>query len=145
MKNYIYSAKNNAFFEISKRSLYDDAGWDLSDAIEVDDDMFNEFTGTPPEGKERVAGDNGFPAWRDAPPPTDEEISQRNLICAQIEYERATVKITRLNEIAEDEDWNETSREEVMEQLKNFTEYRRSLRAYIRNDSGGHDFPILNK
>ena len=51
MKNYIYSAKNNAFFEISKRSLYDDADWDLSDAIEVDDAVFNEFTGTPPEGK----------------------------------------------------------------------------------------------
>ncbi|MCX9045018.1 tail fiber assembly protein, partial [Citrobacter portucalensis] len=69
-----YSAKNNAFFEISKRSLYDDAGWDLSDAIEVDDDVFNEFTGTPPEGKERVAGDNGFPAWGDIPPLTHEQL-----------------------------------------------------------------------
>ena len=74
MKNYIYSAKNNAFFEISKRSLYDDADWDLSDAIEVDDDVFNEFTGTPPEGKERVAGDNGFPAWGDIPPLTHEQL-----------------------------------------------------------------------
>ena len=74
MKNYIYSAKNNAFFEISKRSLYDDAGWDLSDAIEVDDDVFNEFTGTPPEGKMRLANDDGMPEWADIPPPTHDQL-----------------------------------------------------------------------
>lgn len=74
MKNYIYSAKNNAFFEISKRSLYDDAGWDLSDAIEVDDAVFSEYTSIPPDGKQRVAGEGGLPAWVDVPPPTAAEM-----------------------------------------------------------------------
>lgn len=74
MKNYIYSAKNNAFFEISKRSLYDDADWDLSDAIEVDDAVFNEFTALPPVGKTRAAGADGMPGWVDMPPPTAAEM-----------------------------------------------------------------------
>lgn len=74
MKNYIYSAKNNAFFELVKRELYDRADWDLSDAVEVDAAVFSEYTSVPPAGKQRVAGEDGLPAWVDVPPPTAAEM-----------------------------------------------------------------------
>lgn len=145
MKNYIYSARNNAFFKMSNRKLYECAGWDLSDAIEVEDVVFNEFTGEAPTGKERIAGKNGLPGWGDIPPPTPEEISHQNLYRAQEEYNKASIQITMLNELVEDDDWNGTSKEEVMGLLDKFTEYRKLLRAYIKNSSGGSDFPMLNK
>ncbi|HDF2344641.1 TPA: tail fiber assembly protein [Morganella morganii] len=74
MKNYVYSATHNAFFPLSFIDEYTGlAGWDLSDAIEVDDTVYHLFI-NPPEGKRRIAGKNGLPAWGDIPPPTNEEL-----------------------------------------------------------------------
>ncbi len=74
MKNYVYSATHNAFFPLSFIDEYTGlAGWDLSDAIEVDDTVYHRFI-NPPEGKRRIAGKNGLPAWGDIPPPTNEEL-----------------------------------------------------------------------
>lgn len=63
---YVYSAKNNAFFPVVMLDSYKDAGWDLSDAIPVDESVQIEFTAYVP-GKKCVAGDDGMPAWGDAP------------------------------------------------------------------------------
>lgn len=74
MKNYVYSATHNAFFPLSFIDEYTDlAGWDLSDAIEVDDTVYHMFI-NPPEGKRRIAGKDGLPAWGDIPLPTNEEL-----------------------------------------------------------------------
>lgn len=74
MKNYAYSAANNAFFPLSFIGDYTkQAGWDLSDIIEVEDDVYTEYS-NPPSGKFRVAGKDGLPAWEDIPPPTHEEL-----------------------------------------------------------------------
>ena len=43
------------------------------DAVEVDEQVYIEFSGLPPKGKIRIAGENGFPAWSEIPPPTHEE------------------------------------------------------------------------
>lgn len=73
--SYVYSAKNNAFFFKPELPLYEKAGWDLSDIVDVSDDLFFEFTqDRNEEGVMRVAGDDGLPSWEKLPPPTYEEL-----------------------------------------------------------------------
>lgn len=67
---YLWSAKNNAFFPVVLKYIYIDAGWDLSDAIPIDDAVAAEFMGTPPDSKIRGV-DEGMPVWVDAPEPAD--------------------------------------------------------------------------
>ena len=74
MTNYKYSAKNDVFIPTSFIAEYEKSGWDFSDAIDVDDDVYLEFI-TPPAGKVRVAGKDGLPAWEDIPPPTKAELT----------------------------------------------------------------------
>lgn len=73
MTNYKYSAKNDVFIPASFIAEYEEAGWDFSDAIDVDYDVYLEFI-NPPAGKVRVAGKDGLPAWEDIPPPTKEQL-----------------------------------------------------------------------
>ncbi len=76
MSNYKYSAKNDVFIPASFIAEYEEAGWDFSDAIDVDDDVYLEFI-NPPSGKVRVAGKDGLPAWEDIPPPTKEQLVEQ--------------------------------------------------------------------
>lgn len=76
MSNYKYSAKNDVFIPASFIAEYEEAGWDFSDAIDVDDDVYLEFI-NPPAGKVRVAGKDGLPAWEDIPPPTKEQLIEQ--------------------------------------------------------------------
>lgn len=72
---YQYSAKNNAFFPVAELANYKVAGWDLSDLVDVTDEMFSEFTqDRNVDGLMRTAGDNGLPQWSPLPPPTQEQI-----------------------------------------------------------------------
>ncbi|HCP8999568.1 TPA: tail fiber assembly protein [Escherichia coli] len=74
MMSYVYSAKNNVFFFKPELPLYEKSGWDLSDIVDVSDDLFFEFTqDRNSEGLRRVAGSDGLPAWEKLPPPTKEE------------------------------------------------------------------------
>ncbi len=73
MNTYVYSAKNNAFFPVELIERYELNGWDLSDAVDVDDLMAHQYMGDAPAGKVRVAGENGLPAWGDIPPLSHEE------------------------------------------------------------------------
>ncbi|MDE9437483.1 tail fiber assembly protein [Xenorhabdus bovienii] len=75
---YIYSAKNNAFCPMAWKQRYVDVGTWPDDGVEVGESVFLEFAiETPPEGKRRIAGDNGLPTWGDIPPPTQEELQQQ--------------------------------------------------------------------
>ncbi|HFI9909435.1 TPA: tail fiber assembly protein [Escherichia coli] len=76
MTNYKYSAKNDVFIPASFIAEYEEAGWDFSDAIDVDDDVYLEFI-NPPFGKVRVAGKDGLPAWDDIPAPTKEQLIEQ--------------------------------------------------------------------
>ena len=70
--NFIYSAANNMFYPYEYRPQYELSGDWPSDGIDVSDDVFAEFTGTPPEGKMRGPVDD-LPAWVDIPLPTPEQ------------------------------------------------------------------------
>lgn len=75
MEKYIYSAKNNCFVESERIDYYESCGWDLSDAVDVDDSVFEEFTrDRTVDGLMRAAGEDGLPVWADIPPRTAEEL-----------------------------------------------------------------------
>lgn len=79
MKNYIYSAVNDAFYPVELREMYEAAETWPIDGVAVDTTIFAEFSGKAPEGKIRAVGDDGFLHWVDAPlspqPTTDELIA----------------------------------------------------------------------
>lgn len=88
METYSYSAKNNAFYANSLRSNY--AEWP-EDATEVVAKVFTEFNQSPPEGKIRIAGNNGMPVWGDLPPLSHEE-----------SIDQAEAKVSALMSMAEE-------------------------------------------
>jgi len=70
-----YSAASNAFYPETLKATYDAAGSWPTDAVIVDHDVYTEFAANEvPEGKIRIAGDDGMPAWGDVPPPTHDEL-----------------------------------------------------------------------
>ena len=72
--DYVYSANNNMFYPQEYRKQYElNNDWPV-DAVDVTDDIFFEFTGKPPEGKRRIVGADGLPAWGDIPPPSPEDL-----------------------------------------------------------------------
>ncbi|WP_422824421.1 tail fiber assembly protein, partial [Xenorhabdus bharatensis] len=74
----IYSAKTNAFYPVAWKQAYIKAGSWPEDGIEVSEAVYMEFAiHQPPEGKQRVAGHNGYPTWVDIPPPTPKELQQQ--------------------------------------------------------------------
>lgn len=76
---YYYSAENNAFYPSELHADYLYFGTWPDDAIGVIDSVVDEFMLLePPEGKTRVAGGDGLPAWGDIPPPTPEQVLATN-------------------------------------------------------------------
>lgn len=76
---YYYSAVNNAFYPTVLRQKYAERWPD--DAVSVSDSVFNEYgISIPPDGKIRVAGSDGLPAWGDIPPPALEQVIATNTI-----------------------------------------------------------------
>ncbi|WFQ79433.1 tail fiber assembly protein [Xenorhabdus sp. SF857] len=73
---YVYSAKFNAFHPIEWQQDYINAGTWPDDGIEVSEAVYLKFL-TPPQGKMRIAGTDGLPAWGDIPPPTPAESRQQ--------------------------------------------------------------------
>ncbi|PFF93581.1 tail fiber assembly protein [Escherichia albertii] len=72
---YFYSAKNNAFYPESLKEDYLAAGSWPEDAVMVEQSVYDEFAANRyPEDKIRIAGEDGFPRWDNAPAPTEEQL-----------------------------------------------------------------------
>ncbi|CAH6661969.1 tail fiber assembly protein [Pseudocitrobacter vendiensis] len=71
--NYWFSPENNAFYPVALKNDYLIAGTLPDDLIEVSDNVFMEYSGTPPEGKVRGVAEDGYPIWVYLPPLTPEE------------------------------------------------------------------------
>ena len=71
---YKYSAKNNAFYIAGNEAIYRDSGTWPDDATEIETLLAESFMVTPPQGKRRIAGADGMPAWGDIPTPTHDEL-----------------------------------------------------------------------
>jgi len=72
MNKYLYDAVTNAFYPLDMQDDYESAGAWPKNGVEVDEDLFASFQ-TPPSGKIRIAGDDGYPTWGDTPPPSHDE------------------------------------------------------------------------
>ena len=92
IRDSVWSAQNNAFFEIAQLDRYREAGWNLTDVVEISDEVFAEFTAYV-DGKERIVS-GGLPAWGDIPPPTQEQL------IADAEQKKSALRTTADAEIA---------------------------------------------
>ncbi|EGT5759873.1 tail fiber assembly protein [Cronobacter sakazakii] len=70
---YLYDAVTNAFYPLAMQADYEAAGMWPEKGVEIDEETFAAFQ-KPPTGKMRIAGDDGYPAWADIPPPTHDEL-----------------------------------------------------------------------
>ncbi len=80
------------------KGAYESAGSWPTDGVEVSDGIFYEFTSNMPDGKIRVIGDDGLPAWGDIPPPTHDEL------IAQAESEKQS-RIAQANDYMNGKQW----------------------------------------
>lgn len=72
---YFYSSDLNTFYPLGLKSDYGDS-WPKTGTL-VDESVYEEFAANqPPEGKVRVAGADGMPAWADI---TDEGIKDTQI------------------------------------------------------------------
>lgn len=62
-----FSAKSNAFYFLDEEAAYRRNGIWQEDIIPVSDEVWQQFAGTPPEGKQRGSGKEGMPVWTDIP------------------------------------------------------------------------------
>jgi len=74
MKKYLYDSKSNTFYPLILKSEYVSSGLWPENGVEVSEETFTEYQ-TPAPGKERIAGNDGYPAWADIPPLTKEELT----------------------------------------------------------------------
>ena len=87
----IFSPGQNKFFPVQLKPDYENAGTWPADGVDVDYDVYLEFTANPPEGKVRGVVD-GMPAWVDKSSPTQEQlvsqaaVKQKRLITEANEY-----------------------------------------------------------
>ncbi|WP_279379420.1 tail fiber assembly protein [Sodalis glossinidius] len=71
-ERYVFSGTTGAFYPLSRKQGYVDAGSWPDDGVEVKEDIFMKFQ-NPPPGKLRGGDANGYPCWVDTPPPTLED------------------------------------------------------------------------
>ncbi|MBA8090517.1 tail fiber assembly protein [Citrobacter sp. RHBSTW-00089] len=98
MKNqiFVYSAKENAFYFAGSEAVFG-TSWPV-DAVSIEQSIFDEFAVTPKDGKRRVAGADGLPAWEDIPPPSDEDIKADAI--AEAERKKSSLKAAASAEIS---------------------------------------------
>jgi len=73
---YQYSPSQNIFVHSSLKANYLNNDYP-ADAVDVSEDIFHTFSEIAPEGKIRIAGHDGMPAWGDMPPPTHDELVEQ--------------------------------------------------------------------
>ncbi|MEY0215941.1 tail fiber assembly protein [Providencia rettgeri] len=109
--DYYYSATMNAFYPVSLKQNYIDAGSFPSDAIEVSLDLFLEFS-REIIGKMRVSGENGLPVWVPAPEPDKDELIEQ----AQNKKQLLLKELSNSIEILQDAvNFGDAKKEEISE------------------------------
>ncbi|NIH18902.1 tail fiber assembly protein [Morganella morganii] len=70
---YKFDSVTNSFYPHSMQDDYIAAGSWPDGGVDVDENVFAEFSGNPPEGKVRGSSKKGYPVWVDEPPLTHEQ------------------------------------------------------------------------
>ncbi|TNH44476.1 tail fiber assembly protein [Photorhabdus luminescens] len=137
-KNYVFSALNKAFYPLSLQQDYIEAASWPNDPISVTDDIFNKFSGIPPEGKILSSGEDSLPCWEDIPPPTKEEL------IAIAEAQRAqfiSLANEKMTPLSDAEELDIATDEEML-LLKEWKKYRVMLNRVDTSNAPEIDWPI---
>ncbi|HFK5809356.1 hypothetical protein IB212_15410 [Enterobacter sp. E12] len=115
MSEYVYSASTNAFYPFSLKPDYESAGSWPDDGVDVTKEVFLEFSGTPPAGKERGVGEDGLPVWVDIPPTPNSVLRKIALATLSSVYQDDIEKLNRAWLAAAVNDGvNETAKKDVV-------------------------------
>ncbi|HDK0319162.1 TPA: tail fiber assembly protein [Escherichia coli] len=136
MSDFIYSPSLNLFYDKTLKDEYNNSGLWPGDGIDVSDDVFFTYTGSAPDGKIRICGDDNLPTWGEIPAPTEQEQIE------QAESQRGYLRANADSEI----DWRQDAvdagiaTEEETAALAEWKKYRVLL---MRVDTADPDWPTL--
>lgn len=71
----MYAYSNGLFYPLSMQDDYEATDSWPNTFVVVNEEVFSEYSGTPPLGKMRGTNADGLPTWKDVPPPTSEEVA----------------------------------------------------------------------
>ncbi|EPB6868504.1 tail fiber assembly protein [Enterobacter asburiae] len=136
--NYAWSASKNVFYLITDLITYVRAGNWPDDAVEVSDDVFNEFaTFQNRNGMIRGVGSDGLPTWV-TPPEPSKELLIRN---AEANRNTLTAKASVEIDILTDAESDGTITDEEKELLAKWKTYRLALRRLDLTTAPEIDWP----
>lgn len=108
---YVYSPLTNGFYPRELREVYDDAGSWPDDGVAVSDVVYHQYqTLPPPEGKMRIAGNDGLPAWADIPAPSVAELKAEATAKLSALMAKANAAIAPLQDAVDIDDATEAER-----------------------------------
>jgi hypothetical protein len=93
---YYYSVTTNSFYPKEERDIFIRVGGWPDDAKLVADTVYEQYSGSGPLGKKRIAGPDGLPTWGDYPPLTPEEQQQQAELEKRNLMSQASIAITPL-------------------------------------------------
>ncbi|CNK29108.1 putative tail fiber assembly protein [Yersinia aldovae] len=113
---YCFSAKKCCFYPSELLSVYAKAGTLPDDLVDIDDDIYIQFTQRPPMGKMRGTDNKGMPVWIDIPASpalTHDELATMAR-CYRDEFIAATDRLMISDYCINDEPLAEYQRNELM-------------------------------
>lgn len=136
---YQFSASTGCFYPHELLQDYRDNDSLPTNLIAVGDDVFHEFTGVPPEGKQRGVGTDGKPAWVDIPPPTKAQLT--TMAAAEKEQHRTEAEDV-IGPLARAEKYGIATSEELCS-LERWEKYSVLLSRINPNDAPDIEWPVM--
>lgn len=136
---YQFSASTGCFYPHELLQDYRDNDSLPTDLIAVGDDVFLEFTGVPPEGKQRGVSTDGKPAWVDIPLPTKTQLAA--MAAAEKEQHRTEAEDV-IGPLARAEKYGIATPEELS-CLERWEKYSVLLSRINTNDAPDIEWPVM--
>jgi hypothetical protein len=136
---YQFSASTGCFYPDELLQDYRDNHSLPADLITVNDGVFHEFTGVPPEGKQRGVGIDGKPAWVDVPPPTKVQL----FALAAAEKEQCRAKAEDVIAPLERAEKYGIATQEELSNLERWEKYSVLLSRINPNDAPDIEWPVM--
>lgn len=136
---YQFSASTGCFYPDELLPAYRDNHSLPADLIAVGNEVFLEFTGVPPEGKQRGVSTDGKPAWVDIPPPTKAQLAA--MAAAEKEQHRTEAEDV-IGPLARAEKYGIATPEELSS-LERWEKYSVLLSRINPNDAPDIEWPVI--
>ncbi|MFM2482788.1 phage tail assembly chaperone [Celerinatantimonas sp. YJH-8] len=117
-----YSPSRNMFFNPDWQSRYQASGTWPDDLIDIEADIFDEYTGIAPDGKQRQSDPDGHPCWADLPQPTDDQKQAAQAAVIRSRRDALVDRVSREINRLEDKNQDASPWRAYREQLRNVPE-----------------------